>query len=62
LRDSEIRRNYERNKLNNPLDKEDGTEDGVADFAYNYYKIKILSYYVGREWGWEAVGVNGEVK
>ena len=23
---------------------------------------RILSYYVGRGWGWEAVGVNGEVK
>jgi hypothetical protein len=25
-------------------------------------KIKILSYYVGREWGWDAVSVGGEVK
>jgi len=44
------------------LDKENRTEDDVADFAYNYYQEKILSYYVGRGWGWEAVGVNGEVK
>jgi hypothetical protein len=44
------------------LDKEDRTEDGVADFAYNYYQEKILSYYIGRGWRWEAVGVNGEVK
>jgi hypothetical protein len=44
------------------LDKENRTEDDVADFAYNYYQEKILSYYIGREWGWDAVNVGGEVK
>jgi hypothetical protein len=42
--------------------KENRTEDDVTDSAYNHYQEKILSYYVGRGWGWGAVGVNGEVK
>ena len=44
------------------LDKGNRTEGDVADFAYNHYQEKILSYYIGRGWRWEAVGVNGEVK